>query len=153
MASSSRSFPQRPILGVGAVILDGSQVVLARRAHEPLRGQWSLPGGAVEVGETLEAAVVREVAEETGLHVAVESVVEIVERIQRTADGRVEFHFIIVDYVCRVEGSLELTPGSDADAVCWADCNALGSFGITDQAIVVIQKARTIAPSAARSRH
>ena len=82
-----RKYPDRPIVGVGAVIVDGDRVLLVKRAHEPLKGEWSLPGGAVEVGETLEAALVREVREETGLDVDVGPVVEVLDRIRRDADG------------------------------------------------------------------
>src|SRR3989440_8404211 len=98
---SGRRYPERPIVGVGAVVLDGDRVLLAKRAHEPLKGQWSLPGGGVEIGETLEEALRREVLEETGLAVSVGPVVEIFERIERQADGRIEYHFVIVDYLCR----------------------------------------------------
>src|SRR5579862_6341980 len=97
-----RTYPERPIVGVGAVILDSGRVLLVKRAHEPLKGEWSLPGGAVDVGETLEAAVAREILEETGLMVDVGPLVEVVQRITRDADGRIEYHFVIVDYACRV---------------------------------------------------
>ena len=79
-------------------------MLLVKRAHEPLKGEWSLPGGAVEVGETLEAALAREVLEETGLDVDVGPVVEVLDRIERDADGRVEYHFVIIDYLCRAVG-------------------------------------------------
>src|SRR5438552_13789207 len=99
-----REYPVRPIVGVGAVVLDGDRVLLVKRAHEPLKGEWSLPGGAVEVGETLEAAVAREVREETCLEVEVGPLVEVVNRIVRDPGGRVEYHFVIVDYLCRPIG-------------------------------------------------
>ena len=97
-------YPERPIVGVGAVIFDGARVLLIKRAHEPLKGEWSLPGGAVDVGEALHAAVVREVREETGLDVEVDRLIEIVERITRDDAGRVQYHFVIADYLCRPTG-------------------------------------------------
>ena len=97
--SDDARIPSGPIVGVGAVILDGDRVLLVKRGHEPLKGEWSLPGGAVEIGETLDAAVAREVLEETGLDVDVGPVVEVLDRIQRDADGRVEYHYVIVDYL------------------------------------------------------
>ena len=97
-------YPTRPIVGVGAVVLDGSRVVLVQRGHAPLQGEWSLPGGAVELGETLEAALAREVLEETGLRVRVREPVEIFERIQPAGDGRIRFHYVVIDYLCTLEG-------------------------------------------------
>lgn len=139
-----RIYPERPILGVGAVILDGAhaldRVVLVKRGHEPLKGEWSLPGGAVDVGETLEAAVAREVLEETGLVVDVGPRVEIVERIFRDPDGRVRYHFVIADYVCRPVGGT-LSCASDADAALWVGLDDLERFAISATALAVINKA------------
>ena len=135
-----RTYPDRPILGVGAVVLDAGCVLLVKRAHEPLKGEWSLPGGAVDVGETLVAAVVREVREETGLDVEVASLVEVVNRITRDAEGRVEYHFVIVDYLCRVAGGA-LAAASDAAAVEWARLDDLARFRLTAPACEVIEKA------------
>ena len=89
---------------MGAVILDGDRVLLVQRGQEPLKGEWSLPGGAVELGETLEEALVREVREETSLDVAVGPVVEVFDSIRRDARGRAEYHYVIIDYTCRVRG-------------------------------------------------
>lgn len=135
-----RKNPARPIVGVGAVILDGDRVLLVRRAHEPFKGEWSLPGGAVELGETLEAAVAREVIEETGLEVDVGDVVEVVDRVQRAPDGCVEYHFVIVDYLCTVHAGV-VAHGSDAADVRWVSMSDLTAHRVTDKAIEVIEKA------------
>jgi 8-oxo-dGTP diphosphatase len=136
-----RNYPERPIVGVGAVILDGTRVLLIKRANEPLKGEWSLPGGAVDVGETLEAAVAREVLEETGLVVSVGPIVEVLDSVRRDADGRVEYHFVIIDYVCRIDGAASTAAaGSDAAAIAWADVADLGRYRLTDIALQVIRK-------------
>jgi len=135
-----RKYPDRPIVGVGAVIVDGDRVLLVKRAHEPLKGQWSLPGGAVEVGESLEAGLVREVREETCLDVTVGPVVEVLDRISRDANGRVEYHFVIVDYLCRVAGGTA-TCGSDAEDIEWARRDDLARYRLTSAATAVIAKA------------
>jgi len=135
-----RTYPERPILGVGAVILDDDRVVLVKRGHEPSKGEWSLPGGAVDAGETLEAAVAREVLEETCLIVRVGPRVEIVERIIRDGDGRVQYHFVVVDYLCRVVGGV-LACASDAAAAEWAALDDLDRFAVSATAVAVIRKA------------
>jgi len=140
-----RKFPDRPVVGVGAVVVDGDRVLLAKRANEPLKGEWSLPGGAVEIGETLEAAVAREVLEETGLTIAVGPVIEVLDRIH-TAGDRIEFHYVIVDYLCWPTGpgepgeTVEPVANSDAEEVRWAAPGDLGEFRLTDKATSVIQK-------------
>jgi 8-oxo-dGTP diphosphatase len=136
-------YPERPIVGVGAVIVDGDRVLLVKRAHEPLKGEWSLPGGAVEVGESLEAALIREVREETCLDVTVGPVVEVLDRIGRDAANRVEYHFVIIDYLCRVSGGTA-TCGSDAEEVQWVQQSDLARYRLTSAATAVIGKAFVI---------
>ena len=138
-----RSYPPRPVIGVGAVILAGDRVLLIKRAHEPLKGQWSLPGGGVELGETLERAVAREVQEETGLDVDVGPIVDVIDRIAHDADGRVEHHFVLVDFVCRPSGGAPwtLSSASDADAAEWVALDALARYGVADITVAVIRKA------------
>jgi ADP-ribose pyrophosphatase YjhB (NUDIX family) len=155
----SREYPSRPIVGVGAVVLvspaearalgidvrvDPCGVVLIKRRFEPLAGRWSLPGGIVEVGETLETSVAREIEEETGLTVSVGPVVEVFDRILRDDQGRVRFHFVLVDYLCRPTRG-RLRHGSDADAVRVADPADLGPYALTEKAVAVIHRAIDLA--------
>ena len=135
-----RRFPERPLVGVGAVIVDGNRVLLVQRAHDPLKGQWSLPGGAVDVGETLNEAVRREIREETGLDVVVGPVVEVLDRIHHTADGRVEYHFVLIDYLCTVAGGT-MAFSSDAADARWVPVDDLPRYAMTDVATAVIGKA------------
>jgi ADP-ribose pyrophosphatase YjhB (NUDIX family) len=114
-----REFPSAPIVGVGAVVVDEGRVLLVRRGREPLKGHWTLPGGALEVGESLSAGVAREVMEETGLQVEAGELVELVDRIHRE-NGRVRYHYVIADYLCRVTGGT-LHAASDADAARWVE--------------------------------
>lgn len=139
-----RTYPDRPIVAVGAVILDDDRVLLVKRGHEPLKGRWSLPGGAVEVGETLDAALAREVREETCLDVIVGPVVEVLDRIQRDAGGRVEYHYVIIDYLCRVRGGTAAC-GSDADEVRWVEAASLDDYDLTEKAASVIHAALALA--------
>ncbi|MGD0858285.1 MAG: NUDIX hydrolase [Terracidiphilus sp.] len=114
-----REFPSAPLIGVGAVVVDEGRVLLVRRGTEPMKGHWTLPGGLVELGEPLEAAVVREVREETGLAVEPLGLIELLDRIHREGE-RVRFHYVIADYLCRVAGG-ELRAASDADEVRWVE--------------------------------
>jgi ADP-ribose pyrophosphatase YjhB (NUDIX family) len=140
-----RKYPPRPVVGVGAVIVDEGRVVLIKRKYEPLAGQWSLPGGTLEIGESLEAGVAREMREETGLEVAVGPVVDVFDRILLDTEGRVRYHFVLIDYLCRPIGG-SLVAGSDvADAVL-ADPGGLASFRLTPKAIAVIDRALTLVP-------
>jgi 8-oxo-dGTP diphosphatase len=137
---SSRAYPDRPFVGVGAVILQGEQVVLIKRRFEPLAGQWSLPGGAVDVGETLAECVGREMLEETGLVVEVGPVIEIFDSIVRDDDGRVRFHYVLVDYLCRPIGGA-LTAGSDVADAVFVHPSELARFAPADPATAVIRRA------------
>ncbi len=136
-----REYPESPIVGVGAVVTDGTKVLLVRRGNEPLKGEWSLPGGALEVGETLQQGVVREVLEETGLTVTAAGVVEILDRIVRDEEsGRVRYHYVLIDFVCRVTGGSPLV-GSDADEVRWVDRAAMDEYRVAPVTVRVIEKA------------
>jgi ADP-ribose pyrophosphatase YjhB (NUDIX family) len=118
-----REFPEAPIVGVGAVVVERERVLLVQRGHEPSKGKWSLPGGILELGESLEQGVAREVLEETGLVVETIELVELVDRIQRVSEptgDRVRYHYVIADYLCHVVGGA-LQAASDADAVRWVE--------------------------------
>lgn len=145
----SREYPERPIVGVGAVIIQDGRVVLIRRKYEPLAGQWSLPGGALEIGETLEAGVAREMLEETGLEVEVGPVIEVFDRITFDATRRVRYHFVLIDYLCWPIGG-ELRAGSDVDDVALVDPSELARYEITAKATAVIHRGLQLAREAPR---
>jgi 8-oxo-dGTP diphosphatase len=136
----SRQYPQYPLLGVGAIIFDGPSVLLVERAGEPLKGWWSIPGGLLETGEKLEDAVRRETLEETGLRIDIAYRFDIFERIMRDAEGRAEYHYVLVDYVCKATGG-ELVPGDDVSAVKWVPCTNLRDYKVTSGTIEAVERA------------
>ena len=149
--SDTREYPERPIVGVGAVIVDeAGRVLLIRRRYEPLAGRWSLPGGAVEVGETLEAATAREMLEETGLEVEVGPVIEVFDRIILDEEQRVRYHYVLVDYLCwPVTGALRA--GGDVDEAVLADPADLARYDLTTKATAVIERGLQLAREAPRA--
>lgn len=138
--NDTRQYPERPIVGVGAVIVDAGKVVLVRRRYEPLAGRWSLPGGTLELGETLETGAAREMREETGLRVEVGPIIEVFDRIMLDEERRVQYHFVLVDYLCRPVGG-ELRAGSDVDAAVLVAPASLGAYDLTAKARAVIARA------------
>jgi 8-oxo-dGTP diphosphatase len=145
-----REFPVAPLVGVGAVIVEEGRVLLVQRGTEPVKGKWSIPGGLIDVGESLREAVAREVREETGLLVEPLELIELLDRIHRDGD-RVRYHYVIADYLCRVVGGT-LLAASDADAVRWverAEWNSHSALGIEPITARVIeagwQRARELA--------
>ncbi len=139
-----REYPEAPIVGVGAVVIEGARVLLVRRGNAPLKGEWSLPGGALELGETLQQGVVREVLEETGLMVEPLAMIEVLDRITRDeASSRIHYHYVLIDFVCRVTGGT-LCGGSDADEARWVGREELheqGGYGLASITVRVIEKA------------
>lgn len=144
----AREYPQAPIVGVGAVIFDRERVLLVRRGQEPLRGQWSLPGGAVELGETLQDAIAREVREETGLAIRPRGIVKTFERIDRQPDGRIRFHYVLIDYLCELEnlsGQTQPQAATDVTEVQWVPLRDLAhsaEFPVPSWTLDVIVQAR-----------
>ena len=135
-----REYPDRPIVGVGAVIVENNRVLLARRGKPPLEGQWSLPGGVVELGETLRAAAEREALEETGLVVAAGEVLEVLDRIIPGRNGAPQYHYVLIDFLCSRSGG-ELRAGGDAAEVAWATESELSEYRVEQIAVEVIYKA------------
>jgi 8-oxo-dGTP diphosphatase len=140
----SRQYPGQPIVGVGAVIIQDGKVVLVKRRFEPLAGQWSLPGGRLELGETLEAGLAREMLEETGLEVEVGPVVDVFDRILLDPERKVRYHYVLIDYLCRPVGGM-LNHGSDVAAAEFADPGQLDQYRLTPKATSVIEKAVEVA--------
>ena len=137
-----REFPTTPLVGVGALIVEGGKILLIRRAHEPMKGRWSIPGGLLELGESLQDGVRREVREETGLIVEPEEPIEILDRIYRE-EGRVRYHYVIVDYLCRVTGG-SLQAASDAAEARWTartEWNSNSALALEPIAVRVLGKA------------
>jgi ADP-ribose pyrophosphatase YjhB (NUDIX family) len=145
--ASSREYPEKPVVGIGGVIIEQGRTLLIRRGSEPLRGEWSIPGGTLEVGETLHEGVARELLEETGVEIRVLELIEVFDRIflENEASGTPprktpRFHFVIVDYLCeRVSG--EPRAGSDVTDVAFAREDELPQFHLTETVKRVLKKA------------
>ena len=145
--TSLREYPERPIVGVGGVLIEGGKALLIKRGSEPLLGQWSIPGGTLELGETILEGVARELLEETGIAVRVLDLIEVFERINpyfppesRNAASRPRFHFVIVDYLCeKISG--EAKAGGDAVDVVYVSEEELPKYGLTEAATRVLRKA------------
>ncbi len=145
-----REYPERPIIGVGGIVISDGRVLLVRRGGPPLQGQWSIPGGILEVGETLIEGVRRELAEETGVEVRVRNLVDVFERIDRDPSGKPQYHFVVLDYLCEAaRGSARA--GSDVTELAWAAPSELGKYALTEIASRLILKAFELAGEAGSS--
>jgi 8-oxo-dGTP diphosphatase len=136
----NREYPDRPMVGIGGVVISNGRALLVRRGRAPLEGQWSIPGGVLEVGETLVDGVRRELLEETGIEVRVGELLEVFERINVDADGRPRYHFVVLDYLCEALRG-EARAGSDVTDVAWAAPAELGKYSVSETATRVILKA------------
>jgi ADP-ribose pyrophosphatase YjhB (NUDIX family) len=134
-----REFPEVPLVGVGAIIIQDSRVLLVKRAHPPLQAQWSIPGGVLEVGELVREAAIREAREETGLIVEPEDLLGVYDRILRNVEQRVQYHYVLIDFLCRrVAG--DLAAASDAAEVRWFRPEELPPLNLAEDTQDVIQK-------------
>lgn len=122
---------------MGAVIVRDGKALIVKRAHEPRKGEWSLPGGMLELGESLQDAVRREIKEETRLDVEVGPVIETFDRVHRDDEGRIRYHFVIIDFVCWPNAG-EAVPGSDAEAVAWVAASEIDDYRVNQHATEVI---------------
>src|SRR5206468_9176234 len=134
-----REFPELPLVGVGAIIIEGERVLLVKRAHPPIQGQWSIPGGVLEVGEMVREAAVREAREETGLMVEPGELLGVYDRILRDPEQRVQYHYVLIDFLCRAVGG-ELLAASDATEVRWFTREELPALHLAEDTQDVIQK-------------
>ena len=134
-----RTYPERPIVGVGAIIIHEDRVLVVRRATEPLKGEWSVPGGMLELGEKLKDGIVREVQEETGLVVEPTEVIEVIDSIFADPDGRTRYHYVLIDYLCSVISG-EALAATDVSEVRWVRASELDSLNLRPITLAVIRK-------------
>jgi 8-oxo-dGTP diphosphatase len=144
--ASSREYPERPLVGVGGVVIKDGRALLILRGSEPLKGEWSIPGGMLELGETLEQGVERELLEEAGLQVRVAGFIEVFDRIYFEPSGtkadhqKPRFHYVIIDFLCELVSG-EAVAGSDVTDVAWAREEELDAFEMTETAMRILRKA------------
>lgn len=134
-----REFPEIPLIGIGAIIINDSRILLVKRAHPPIQGQWSVPGGVLEVGELVRDAAVREAREETGLIVETGELLGVYDRVLRDTENRVQYHYVLIDFLCRPIGG-ELRAASDAAEVLWFTKEELPALNLAEDTQDVIRK-------------
>ena len=134
-----REFPEIPLVGVGAIIIEGPRVLLVKRGHPPIPGQWSIPGGVLEVGEMVRDAAIREAREETGLIVEPGELLGVFDRIVRDRGERVQYHYVLIDFLCRLVGG-ELRAASDAEEVRWFTQEELPALNLAQDTQEVVRK-------------
>lgn len=135
----TREYPERPLIGVGAIIIENDRVLLVKRAHPPIQGQWSIPGGVLEVGEMVREAAIREAREETGLIVEPGELLGVYDRILHDPEKRVQYHYVLIDFLCRVTGG-QLQAATDAAEVRWFKRDELPALNLAEDTQDVIQK-------------
>jgi 8-oxo-dGTP diphosphatase len=135
----NREYPETPLVGVGAIIIEADRVALVRRGRAPLQGKWSIPGGVLEVGETLRKAAEREVREETGLEVDIGELLGVFDRVVPDESGKIRYHYVLIDFLCHCRSG-ELTAGDDADEVAWFRREGLEPLGLAPETLRVILK-------------
>jgi 8-oxo-dGTP diphosphatase len=138
-APVKREFPEIPLVGIGAIIIEGDRIVLVKRANPPIQGHWSIPGGVLEVGEMVREAAVREAREETGLIVEPGELLGVYDRILRDVEHRVQYHYVLIDFLCRPLGG-ELLAASDAAEVRWFTREELPALNLADDTLDVIKQ-------------
>ncbi|MFH1803559.1 MAG: NUDIX hydrolase [Pseudomonadota bacterium] len=141
--SDIRTFPRRPIVGVGAVVWRDDAVLLIRRGNPPKAGQWSLPGGAQELGETVQQAVIREVREEAGIDITDLILIDVVDMITPPRNGKVEYHYTLIDFTARALAG-DLQAGGDASDARWVNPIDLPHYDLWDKTLEIIEKSRSI---------
>jgi ADP-ribose pyrophosphatase YjhB (NUDIX family) len=134
-----REFPETPLVGVGAIIIENARVLLVKRAHPPLQAQWSIPGGVLEVGELVREAAIREAREETGLIVEPGDLLGVYDRVLRNAEQRVQYHYVLCDFLCRRTGG-QLQAADDAAEVRWFTREELPPLNLAEDTLDVIRK-------------
>lgn len=148
----SRRYPERPVVAVGVLVLDGDRVLLVQRGRPPQAGRWTVPGGGVEVGETLEEAALRELAEETGLGCTLGPIVEVLDRVVRDGEGRVEYHYVILDFLGTAPTG-RLGAASDCADARWVPLAELDRYETTDGLVPVIRRAQAMRDGGERGPH
>lgn len=134
-----RLYPDQPMVGVGAVILHNGKILLEKRKNDPGKGKWSIPGGLVELGERVEETVVREVKEETGLDVEKPEHVDVVDNVSFDEDGKVKYHFVIIDYFVKLVGGT-LSAASDAEELEWVTLDNVEKYDLTKTFMAFFQR-------------